>query len=75
MKGFKLTNVNVKKLPTHELMNVVNDSDIFADVEENQIVKNDKLCVFTKKVKRFGYTFDKQVIHDDFSSVPFGYVE
>ena len=39
---------------------VVNDSDIFVDVEENQIVKNDKLCVFTRKVKkRFGYTFDK----------------
>ena len=42
---------------------VVNDSDIFVDVEENQIVKNDKLYVFTKKVKkRFGYTFDKQVV-------------
>ena len=76
MKGFKLSNVNVKKLLTHEFLNVVvNDSDIYVDVEENQIVKNDKLCVFTKKVKRFGYTFDKQVIHDDFSSVPFGYVE
>ena len=45
-------------------------------VEENQIVKNDKLCVFPKKVKkRFGYTFDKWVICDDFFSVPFGYVE
>ena len=55
---------------------VVNDSDIFVDVEENQIVKNYKLYVFTKKVKkRFGYTFDKQVVRDDFSSVPFGYVE
>ena len=63
MKGFKLSNVNVKKLLTHEFMNViVNDSDVFADVEENQIVKNDKLCVFTKKVKkRFGCTFDKEL--------------
>ena len=52
--------IDVKKLLTHEFMNVVNDSDIFVDVEENQIVKNDKLCVFPKKVKkRFGYTFDK----------------
>ena len=77
MKGFKLSYVNVKKLLTHEFMNVVvNDSDISADVEENQIVKNYKLCVFTKKVKkRFGYTFDKQVFCDDFFSVPFGYVE
>ena len=77
MKGFKLTNVNVKKLLTHEFINVVvNDSDIFVDVKENQIVKNDKLCVFTKKVKkRFGYTFDERLVHDDFSSIPFGYVE
>ena len=77
MKGFKLSDLNVKKQLTHEFMNVVvNDSDIFVDVEENQMVKNDKLCVFTKKVKkRFGYTFDKQVVHDDFSSIPFGYLE
>ena len=77
VEGFKLSNVNVKKLLTHELMNiVVNDSDIFVDVKENQIVKNDKLYVFTKKVKtKFGYTFDKRVVRDDFSSVPFGYVE
>ena len=64
MKGFKLSNVNVKKVLTDKFMTVVvNDSDIFVDVEENQIVKNDKLYVFTKKVKkRFGYTFDKQVV-------------
>ena len=49
VKGFQLSNVNFKKLLTHQFMNVVNDSDIFVDVEESQIVKNDKLCIFTRK--------------------------
>ena len=39
MKGFKLSNIDVKKLLTHEFMNVV-----VADVEKNRIVKNGKLC-------------------------------
>ena len=36
VKGFMFSNINVKKLLTHEFMNVVvNDSDIFVDVESS----------------------------------------
>jgi hypothetical protein len=78
VKGFTLSK-HASDIITFQLMvDMVekNDPDYKVDVtSSHSIIRNlQTRAVFTRSVtKRYGITFDKRVLHDDFTTRPYGF--
>ena len=78
VKGFSLANKDVrKKINFLSLSSCVNNREQVIEITyANKIVRNNKQQIRVEnEVKKFSFTFDKRVIREDFTTVPFGYLE
>ena len=74
VKGFKVINNDVDGLINYASMNdVVCDRGKTISMKRNEISRNDNLCMFSENVeKKIAFIFDKTILLDDYSSIPYG---
>ena len=75
-KGFTISKSNSEKLDLEGMLKLLNGDTNKIELTENITLqnKNHKNFKNIKRIKCFNFNFDKRILKNDFSSIPFGYI-
>ena len=75
MKGFSLKGEGKEKMTFEAMKRLVENKGNKIEIKYTDIISCTKMqMVCTKdETKIFSFTFDKRIINDDFTTLPFGY--
>ena len=76
MKGFSLKGDTRKKITFDSINQCVHDTKKEININYTEFTRSNNQTINVQKVEKvFRYTFDKRIIRNDFTTVPYGYID